>query len=150
MEEKVFPVLLSVTGSTKEQAPEDEGIHLVTSGTLSVLPEGYRLNYRETEPETDEYQDIELMMNEKNVTMTRTGAYATGMVFEKGCRFEGVYNTPYGSLDMAVFATRVFCRLGEERGEVQLQYQLDLQGQFAAVHDLKIKYARKHSGKKVQ
>ena len=145
MEEKIIPVLLSVSGSSGQSDQGDDEVKLMTSGTLAVVPEGYRLCYRETQPDSDEYQDIELVMNEKTVTMTRSGAYATGMVFEKGRRFEGVYDTPYGSLDMAVYATRVFCRLGEERGEVQLRYQLDMQGQFADVHDLKIKYSKKHA-----
>lgn len=147
MEEKIIPVLLSVTGTSKQSDPDDAGIQLTTSGTLKAVSEGYLLKYRESQPDSDEYQDIELLMNDKTVTMTRSGAYATGMVFEKGRRFEGVYETPYGSLDMAVYATRVFCRLGEERGEVQLQYQLDMQGQFADVHELKIKYAKKGSVK---
>lgn len=147
MAEKRFPVLLSVTGTTKQPDPEDGGIHLVTIGELTVLPSGYRLTYRETQPDGEGHQDICLEMDETRVTMTRAGGYATSMVFEKGRRFEGAYETPYGSLDMAVYATRVSCRLSQERGEVQLQYQLDLQGQFAAVHDLLIRYAKKHTGR---
>ena len=75
------------------------------------------------------------------VTMERHGAFATSMVFEKGCRFEGSYDTPYGALDMGVYATQVKYRVDDEdNGEVNLQYQLDLQGQFAAMHELNIRF----------
>lgn len=150
MAEVKYPVLLSVTGTTKQPYPADDSVHLVTTGTLTVMPAGYRIEYRENQPDSDDYQDICLDLDEKRVTMTRVGGYATSMVFEKDRRFEGVYETPFGNLDMAVYATRVFCRLNEERGEVQLQYQLDLQGHFAAVHDLRIKYAKKRSRAKPQ
>ena len=73
--------------------------------------------------------------------MQRCGDFATSMVFEKGCRFEGSYDTPYGSLDMGVFPTLVrYCVDEEANGEVKLKYQLDLQGQFAAMHELRIRF----------
>ena len=149
MKEKTFPVLLSVTGAARHPFPEDE-IQLVTTGQLTVLPSGYRLTYRETQPDSEEYQDISLQLDGSRVTMTREGSYATSMVFEKGRRFESAYQTPIGCMDMSVYATRVFSRLTEDGGEVQLQYQLDLQGQFAAVHDLRIKYAKKAAGTRSQ
>jgi uncharacterized beta-barrel protein YwiB (DUF1934 family) len=125
--------------------PEDE-VQLVTTGQLTVLPSGYRLTYRETQPDSEEYQDVSLQMDGSRVTMTREGSYATSMVFEKGHRFESAYQTPLGYMDMSVYATRVYSQLTEDHGEVQLQYQLDFQGQFTAIHDLRIRYAKKAAG----
>lgn len=142
MEEKTVSVMVSVMGSEKG---EGEQVRLVTSGKLTHNEKGYLLKYRETQPEGDDYQEIDLLMDGKRVTMNRTGGFATSMVFEKGYRFEGIYATPYGDLDMALYATQVECNLSMERGMVYLQYQLDIQGQYAAMHDLHIKYAQKHS-----
>ena len=60
---------------------------------------------------------------------------------EQGRRFEGSYQTPYGALAMGVYPTHVKYRVDDEAtGEVNLTYQLDLQGQFAAMHELRIRF----------
>ena len=73
--------------------------------------------------------------------MQRSGAFATSMVFDQGRRVEGSYRTPYGDLAMGVYPTHVKYRVQEGPvGEVDLTYQLDLQGQFAAMHELRIRF----------
>ncbi len=134
-------VLLSVTGVAQNQGSEDEAMHLVTTGVLSGDQDAWRLKYTETQPDTDMKHNITVTMNHGVVTMQREGQYGTSMVFEKGRRFEGLYDTPYGALDMGVFATQVKYQVDDAFGEVNLQYQLDLQGQFAAMHELKIRFA---------
>lgn len=74
--------------------------------------------------------------------MRRSGEYATDMVFRTGCRYEGTYRTPYGDMELAVYCTRLRYDLGEDGGEVQLSYQLDLNGSFAAMHDLEMRLIR--------
>lgn len=138
MKNSSFPVLLSVTGEAQGQ--EDAGVHLVTTGILTPLAKGYKLEYQETQPEDGAVQDISLLMDQTRVMMTRKGAFSTSMVFEKGRRFEGMYHTPYGNMDMAIYATRVSCKLTPSQGDIHLQYQLDLQGQFAAMQDLRLHY----------
>ncbi len=133
-------VLLSVTGVAQNQGADDEAIHLVTTGTLSGENDRWRLKYTETQPDTDLKHDITVTMDHGVVTMQRDGQFGASMVFEKGRRFEGAYDTPYGALDMGVFATQVRYRVEDASGEVNLQYQLDLQGQFAAMHELKIRF----------
>lgn len=134
-------VLLSVTGVAQNQGNDDEAMHLVTTGVLSGGDDAWRLRYTETQPDTDTKHNITVTMNNGIVIMQREGKYGTSMVFEKGRRFEGSYDTPYGALDMGVFATQVKYKVEDDFGEVSLQYQLDLQGQYAAMHELKIRFA---------
>ena len=47
-------VLLSVTGLAKNQEAEDEAVHLLTTGTLSGRPDAWRLDYVETQPDSQE------------------------------------------------------------------------------------------------
>lgn len=140
-----IPVLLTLYGrSQTEPGEEDAPIQLMTTGQLSVSGGTYTLRYQETQPEDDSghisTQDITLQLQTGRVVMTRTGDFGTSMVFVKGRRFEGAYHTPYGDLDMAVYATRVSCKLTPDHGSVHLQYQLDMQGSFAAMHELKLEY----------
>ena len=134
-------VLVSVTGWSKageEEKPDT--VRLLTTGTLSGEKEGWRIDYTETQPDNQAH-DVTLTLDGGVVTMQRAGAFSTSMVFEKGHRFEGSYITPFGALDMGVYATQVKYQVDQESvGEVNLKYQLDIQGQFAAMHELHIKF----------
>ncbi len=132
-------VLVSVTGWTRED-DQPESVRLLTTGTLTGAPERWRIDYTETQPDNDAH-DVTLTMEKGVVTMQRLGPFSTSMVFEQGRRFEGSYQTPYGALAMGVYPTHVKYHVDEEAmGEVDLTYQLDLQGQFAAMHELRIKF----------
>jgi uncharacterized beta-barrel protein YwiB (DUF1934 family) len=137
-----IPVLLSVTGQSQQDGQQEERIHLVTTGQFRKTEQGFSLLYDETQPDSGETSHITLDMEKGSVTMVRDGSYATSMVFEKGRRFQGNYHTPMGDLEMGIYATRVQYSADEEKGDVSLQYQLDLQGQFVAMHELKVIFVR--------
>ncbi len=137
-----IPVLLSVTGQSQQDGQQEERIHLVTTGQLNKTERGFSLHYEETQPDNGETSHITLDMEKGSVTMIRDGSYATSMVFEKGRRFQGNYHTPMGDLEMGIYATKVQYSANEEKGDVSLQYQLDLQGQFVAMHELKVLFVR--------
>ena len=65
------------------------------------------------------------------------------MIFVRGSRYQGVYRTPYGDMDMAVFPSVVNYQIGGSSGEINLSYQLDFDGQYASDHELHIIYADK-------
>ena len=79
------------------------------------------------------------------MTMTRRGDYSNTMVFVPEQRFEGVYKTPFGEMDMAVYARGVRCDIGEAKGSVHLKYQLDIQGAYASTNELHLEYAESRS-----
>ncbi|MBR4082282.1 MAG: DUF1934 domain-containing protein [Clostridia bacterium] len=139
-----IPVLLTLS-ALSQTSPDEPGdpIRLMTTGQLTPAGEGYILQYKETQPDDaggETAQDVVLQMEPGRVVMTRLGDFGTSMAFVKGKRFEGVYHTPYGDLDMAVYATKVRCALSPQRGQVQLEYQLDMQGSYAAMNVLKLEY----------
>lgn len=145
MEREGTPVLLTMTGSARNERGEaEEPVKLMTTGVLKPSASGYMLRYQESQ--TDEgdgsvmTQDIILLMQPGRVTMTRLGDFGTSMVFVKDRRFEGVYHTPYGDLDMALFATQVSVSLAPDHGSVSLEYQLDLQGNYVSMHTLRLEY----------
>lgn len=136
-------VLLSVLGQSQaDQHDQPETVRLLTTGTFCGTRDAWRIDYTETQPDDSQSHDVILTMEKGVVTMQRVGDYATSMVFEQGRRFEGCYHTPFGALDMGVYATQVKYEMDEsaESGEVNLKYQLDLQGQYAAMHELRIRF----------
>ncbi len=134
-------VLLSVTGTAQNPQEDEDAVRLLTTGTLTGDNNAWRLDYTETQPDGGGTHEITVTLDGGVVTMQRQGEYATSMVFEKGCRFEGSYATPFGELAMGVYATQVKYQVDPQTGgEVNLQYQLDLQGQFAEMHELRIRF----------
>lgn len=143
--DKSRSVLVTLYGSAKNEMGEmDEPIKLMTTGELTPAPGGYVLQYQESQ--TDEgdgsvmTQDIVLMMQPGRVSMNRLGDYGTSMVFVKDRRFEGAYRTPFGDMEMALYATQVNVNLGEDRGSVFLEYQLEFQGGYMSMHTMQLEY----------
>lgn len=146
MEKQGTPVLLTLLATSKNERGEaNEPIRLMTTGELKKAPSGYMLRYQESQTDENDgsvlTQDIILMLQEGRVTMTRLGDYGTSMVFVKDRRFEGAYRTPFGELEMALFATQVHVNVGPEKGSVHLEYQLDIQGGFASMHTMQLEYS---------
>ena len=141
-------VLLSVTGIVQDAGMEDcaDEMRLVTTGELSGEPEqgAWKLRYTETQPDTSETDQVTFTMKDGVVTMLREGEFNTSMIFSQGNRYEGSYNTPYGALEMGVFPTQVRYNVDEARGEVVLKYQLDIQGQYASMREMRIRFAPSH------
>ncbi len=134
-------VLVSITGWTRENDVQDDPMRLLTTGTLTGEKDAWRIDYTETEPDDGETHFVTLTMGKGVVTMERSGQFATSMVFDQGRRFEGSYRTPFGDLAMGVYPTQVKYQVDRDHtGEVNLTYQLDLQGQFAAMHELRIRF----------
>ena len=136
-------VVLSVTGVVQDVGSEEstDEMRLVTTGELTGEDDSFRLTYTETQSDTAETHNITFTMEDGVVTMSREGDYHTSMIFSQGNRFEGSYNTPYGALEMGVFPTQVKYTVDNARGEVLLKYQLDIQGQYASMREMRIRFA---------
>ena len=102
------------------------------------------LTYEEVLDEALPPQPITITLEDDTLMMERGGDYATQMIFRRGQRYEGQYDTPFGSMDLALFCTRLKTRLDEEGGEISLHYQMDLNGQFAAAHKMEIRLMRQN------
>ena len=139
-------VLLSVTGKSQDLADNSSGdeVRLFTTGELSGDRSTWRLHYHETQPDDSEPHSVTVTMRDGVVTMNREGPFGTDMIFSEGSRFEGTYNTPYGNLDLAVFPTQVRYHVDDKRGEVFLRYQLDIQGQYPSMREMRIRFAASH------
>lgn len=135
--------LLSITSSVYAEGAnaQEDTVSLITSGELIETENGDRLLcYDEILDESTPAQHVTLLFSGDTVTMDRTGAYQAKLVFARGTRYEGQYQTPYGDMDMAVYCTKLSYEIDESGGELALQYQLDLGGQFAAMRDMRLEF----------
>lgn len=134
-----IPVLISLKSvAHRDEAAEDESMSMLTSGQLEVDDTKAVIHYEESIDESLPPQEVEIIVENESVTMNRGGAYSTQMVFRLGCRYEGQYHTPYGDMDLALYCTKLGYDLGDDGGALELSYQLDINGRFAAMHDLEL------------
>jgi len=134
-----IPVLISLKSSAhRDEAAEDENMSILTSGQMEVDDAKAIIRYEESIDESLPPQKVEIIVEDETVTMNRGGAYSTQMVFRLGCRYEGQYHTPYGDMDLALYCTKLGYDLGDDGGALELSYQLDINGRFAAMHDMEL------------
>ena len=145
MDMKPIPVLVTLSSYAKgEHGEKEQPIKLMCHGKLKLTADGCMLKYQEIQQDdtgATNAQDVILNIQPKDgprVTMTRLGDYGTTMVFVKDRRFEGAYHTPYGDLALALYAMQVQCKVAEDHGSVHLEYQLDMQGNYAAVQTIDV------------
>ena len=139
------PVFINLLAIARYDRMPDYPIQFMTVGNLSYTsPDEVLLQYVESQQdeETGEIMkaDVSLFLHDGRITMERKGDYANTMVFAKGQRFEGIYHTPYGEMDMAVFTREAACRFGKAEGNMHLKYQLNIQGSYASTNELHLEY----------
>ena len=151
------PVFINLLAIARYEQMPDYPIQFMTVGNLSYTnKDEAQLDYAESQQdeETGEIltSDISLSLRNGKITMERKGDFSNTMVFAKGQRFEGVYHTPYGEMDMAVFTKEAACKFGKTEGNIHLKYQLNIQGNYTSTNELHLEFlqdmARKREGKR--
>lgn len=139
------PVLINLLATARYDRMPEVPIQFITVGKLFYHgPEDAQIQYVESQQdeETGEIMnsDISLTFSKDKITIQREGDFSNTMVFSNGKRFEGVYHTPYGEMDMAVYTREAACRIGSGDGSVHLKYQLSIQGNYTSTNELHLEY----------
>lgn len=112
------------TGDAEEQVME-----FVTEGQLYQRNGSTYLMYKETELSGIEGCTTSLKISGDTVRMKRFGQILpidTVMEFQKGKRYAGYYETPYGAVEMEILTNSVENRL--EEGVLDIDYAISLKG----------------------
>ena len=146
------PVFINLLAIARYDHMPDYPIQFMTVGNLSYSgPDDARLQYVESQQDEETGEiinaDVCLSLRDGRITMERKGDFSNTMVFAKGQRFESVYHTPYGEMDMAVFTKEAACRFGQAEGNIHLKYQLNIQGNYASTNELHLEYRAERENK---
>ncbi len=131
-------VIISIIGQENplDEKP-DNAIELVTSGRYYKKGDKYYLSYQETEVTGfDDNTTTTLKIDGDTVTMTRFGQVNTHMVFRRGERHMGHYETPYGSFTVGVLPDDVDVNIEDSGGDIRIKYLLEIDNNTKATHDL--------------
>ena len=76
--------------------------------------------------------------------MLRTGALApTQMIFEKGNKYTGQYETPFGFLYVGVITNDMTVNVGDEGGNIELDYYVQFNDNDPVKNALSVEITKK-------
>lgn len=145
----MIPVLISIEASAwREDMPDAGSMQIMVPGEMELHPECAEavLRYEETIDEEAAPQHVTVTVRDHAVSVVQDGDYETQMYFKKDFRYQSVYSTPAGDMDMCIFCTSLDEKLDASGGTIHIHYQLDLNGKFAAMHEMKMQVMPANNG----
>ena len=137
-------VLISIQSSAyRDDSTEVEALQLLVPGEMELSDDKRTavLRYEETIDKDVPPQQVTVTVTDDSITVDRDGEYASLLFFKNANSFQTVYHTPVGDMDVAVYCTYLKIQLDEYGGTLAMRYQLDLNNQFAAMHETEMTIA---------
>lgn len=129
------PVILSIQGRQTYAGQEPEVIRLDTEGFMEFRNGGWDITYEESELTGLSGVTTTFRVEPEKVTLLRTGALSSTMVFQEGVAHDSLYRMEFGTLMISVKATRVFFDLVEDGGSIDLVYSIVIENTEAGTID---------------
>lgn len=120
-------VILSIEGKQRYQDQEPEIIELVTEGVMELRDGGWDISYQESALTGLEGVTTTFRVEPNKVTLTRTGALKSEMVFEKGIPHDSLYQMAFGALMITVEAKFMYFDITPAGGRIDLVYAIDIE-----------------------
>ncbi|MCK5129931.1 MAG: DUF1934 domain-containing protein [Clostridiales bacterium] len=132
-------IIINIVG---EQTIGDEinRTEFVTEGRYSEENGKKRLEYDESKVLGLEGSVTSIEVDGDTVSLMRSGSTTTHMIMRKGEKCLNHYQTPFGAVEMGIFPLQVKCDMDQNHGELNLTYQLDVEGTYASLNQLKVSY----------
>jgi uncharacterized beta-barrel protein YwiB (DUF1934 family) len=126
-------IMLKIIGKQVTPGAEEERLEFVTEGKYYVIGDSVFLMYDESEFSGMEGCTTSLEITGDNIKMKRYGegvGVDTEIEFEKGKRYKGYYDTPFGSVTMEVLTNDVVNKIEkiEGKGSLNIDYHISLRG----------------------
>lgn len=126
-------VVLSVRGRQRYADQEPEEIELVTEGVLEQDGTAWKLSYEESELTGLQGVSTTFLIDQKNVTLKRTGRLNSQMVFQEGVAYDSLYQMEFGTMMLTVCATKVEVDLTPDGGTIDLKYKIEVEQNAASM-----------------
>ena len=143
-EENKLPVLLSIRGEQYFDGIDPDETELMTEGTMALTEDGMVLSYEESELTGMEGTTTPFEVKGPRVTLTRSGAVNSQMVFEEGRQHTSLYETPFGELSVDIQTSELKHNLSERGGLMEIKYSIAVEHTVTGRNCFKIRVRRKH------
>ena len=141
-------ILISIKGLQFEDpaSKHHENVELIVPGTYYEKNGTKYLIYEEDVEGMPEKIRTMMKLRPERVELSKTGAMAVSMVFEKGQKNLSRYNTPFGGLMVGLDTTDINIAENEDDISVNIIYHLDLNYEYFADCRVSIKACSKEMG----
>ena len=129
--------IIKITDLQTTEEGEDT-IEITTRGTLSGDEDNYTLEFDEIFEDGLRSHTVLTVRDGKSVNLLRRGDMNNEIILEAGKRHNFQYGTPYGEMQMGVFANTVESNMTPEGGTLKLVYTIDFYGNFTSAKDMLI------------
>lgn len=136
-------VILSIIAEQTVPGGDTNRMEMMTEGRFYSKDGASCIEYEENEAGGMGGATTLMMVSGRMVSLIRQGASTTHMVFSEGKKSYNVYKTPIGAMEMGIWPTSMVLDMGENSGEVTLEYELDIGGQFTGSNMISISYRPK-------
>ena len=144
IDENKLPVLLSIRGEQYFDGIDPDATELMTEGTMALTEDGIVLSYEESELTGMEGTTTTFEVKGPRVTLTRSGAVNSQMVFEEGRQHTSLYETPFGELTVDIQTSYLKHNLTERGGVMEIKYSIAVAHTVTGRNCFKIRVRRKH------
>ena len=135
-------VMVKITTNQVNEEGDEDIMEFVTEAKLYKRGEAMYLIYEETELSGVPGCRTRLKCKADEVQMKRFGEGAgigNEIRFERGKRYSGLYDTPFGAIEMEVLTNKLENNLTEEgRGNLDIDYSISLKGLIEGRNQLNI------------
>lgn len=124
-------VMIKMNGRQINRDSGEDEIEFVTEGKLYRRNGTVYLLYDETELSGVPGCQTRLRLRDGEIQMKRIGEGAgtgTEILFEKGKRYTGFYDTPFGAIELEVLTNDVASEITDEGGNIEIDYDISLKG----------------------
>lgn len=127
-------VLLSISSTQQFEGCEEEHIDLVTQARLYERHGKYYISYEESELTGLEGTRTTVKLDGETVSMVRTGTYPSELLFAKGQRHVGLYQTEFGALTISTHTAFLENSIGENGGDLSIDYTIEVDHSMVGRH----------------
>ena len=120
-------VMLRIQGRQYYDKQDPEIIELMTEGTMEFTNGGWDISYEESELTGMAGVTTTFRLEPGKVTLLRTGALRSEMVFQEGVRHQSLYRMEFGALMLTVCARQIMASISDEGGVVDLVYDVEIE-----------------------
>lgn len=138
-------VIISIAAEQTAPNGETNHIEMVTEGRYYEQAGTQYLEYEESESSGMSGTKTMMMITDGIVSLVRSGYTTSHMVFSSGKKSYNVYNTPVGSMEMAVVPTDMHVDISGESGEIVLEYELEVGGHYTGDNMISVAFKAKNS-----
>lgn len=118
---------------------EENCYELTTVGNYTKKGDKYYISYEGSEITGYEDSRTTLKVKRDSVSMIRFGKSSAQMIFEKGSKYSGFYNTPFGGLSVDVTTKNLQVDIDDDGGEFSLDYYIQLNNDIPILNGMHVK-----------